>query len=54
MALICKICNTKFECDVENGKDKCWCFEYPNILPIDSKKCICKKCLENTLKSRIL
>ena len=49
MALICEICNEKFGCDIENGKNECWCFEYPNILPIKSDKCVCKKCIEGKL-----
>ena len=50
MALTCEICKTKFKCGVENGEEKCWCFEYPNILPIDSEKCICEKCLKEKIK----
>ena len=47
--LECNKCNSEFKCDIENGKNECWCFEYPNILPIKSDKCVCKKCIEGKL-----
>mgnify|MGYP003112273188 CR=1 FL=1 len=52
MGLICEICKSEFECGIENGEDKCWCFNYPKVLEVDSKKCICKKCLENKIEAK--
>ena len=49
--LKCKICNSPFVCNIENGKDSCWCFDYPNIIRIESDKCICKECLEKKINT---
>ena len=50
--LTCDICNTEFECGIENGDDKCWCFDYPNILQVNDKKCICIKCLKEKINDK--
>ncbi len=50
--LKCEVCGSKFECEIANGKNKCWCFDYPNILPIKSNKCICRKCIEEKINDK--
>ena len=49
--LKCETCGSEFKCDIENGRDKCWCFEYPNVLSIKTNKCMCKKCIEEKIKN---
>jgi len=49
---ICKDCGVEFVCDINAGKDACWCFDYPNIIKKSkSKVCLCKNCLVVQLES---
>lgn len=47
----CSKCETDFICDISLGKDTCWCFDYPNKLTIESKNCLCKKCLKERIQN---
>lgn len=44
----CPDCNTEFHCGL-NDQEPCWCCSLPNIVPLDSKECLCPKCLENKI-----
>jgi|TARA_R100001015_G_C4627736_1_gene187440 hypothetical protein len=43
---VCDKCGNKFNCNI----DDCWCFEYPNVIPIVSKSCLCEICLMDMIK----
>ena len=43
----CSECGVGFNCDVEAGKDSCWCMYEStnrNVYDVD-KKCLCRSCL---------
>ena len=50
----CSQCSSQFTCDIENGEKTCWCFDLPNIIPLDSiadskaseAGCLCPDCLQ--------
>ena len=46
---ICPDCKTEFHCG-SNDKEPCWCCSLPNIVPLDSKECLCPACLEKKIK----
>ncbi len=46
---VCPECGTQAHCDIEVGKETCWCFNVDSRdLPKLSKGqvCLCRKCLE--------
>ncbi len=45
---ICPKCNTEFQCS-----KKCWCYDYPPILPITNAGCSCQNCLHNEVQEKI-
>ena len=48
---ICKDCGVEFGCDINAGKDACWCFGYhKNIKKKKSIDCLCKSCLISKIK----
>jgi len=49
----CSKCNGMFTCDIEIGKDKCWCMEYePVTINTDEDKCMCSRCLQEQLTKK--
>lgn len=44
----CPNCKKEFHCG-SNDKEPCWCCSLPNIVPFDSKECLCPKCLQNKI-----
>ena len=50
--IICKECGTEFGCDINAGKDTCWCFDYPNVLKSKSQNCLCKDCLSKKIREK--
>ncbi len=51
---LCPGCGAAFTCDVEAGKDGCWCFGLPQIAPLDEprfKGCLCPDCLQKTIET---
>ena len=49
---ICEECGVEFRCDISAGKDKCWCFDYPNVVKSESQNCLCKDCLDKKIKRK--
>jgi len=55
----CSSCKTSFTCDIENGKDSCWCFDLPNVIPLGNitindssdNDCLCPQCLQNMIEN---
>ena len=46
----CQRCGTTFTCDIARGEKRCWCFDLPNVLPVDPKKdCLCPDCLKKEI-----
>lgn len=47
----CIKCGGEFTCDIEAGKDKCWCFDKPHVMKPDPtlKGCYCPKCLDEKI-----
>lgn len=51
---ICPQCNQKFTCGIADGESICWCFDLPNIIPLDeisntSSDCLCPQCLQDKI-----
>jgi len=50
----CSQCGAEFTCGVTAGEATCWCFDMPNIIPLDSigtdddtqAGCLCPDCLQ--------
>ncbi len=49
----CTTCGTDFTCGIESGNQTCWCFDLPNIIPIEAidrvdtaSDCLCPTCLQ--------
>ena len=43
----CPECGTKAHCDIEAGKETCWCFDTEiRDVPDVGSLCLCRKCLE--------
>ncbi|WP_218156437.1 cysteine-rich CWC family protein [Pseudoalteromonas denitrificans] len=53
----CALCHATLSCQSEITTSKCWCFELPNIMPINSKQsdnpCLCKNCLAKKINKQI-
>lgn len=46
----CPQCQHEFACDIAQGRDKCWCMNYPAVLPvIETAKCLCPDCLSQAI-----
>ncbi|WP_428800393.1 cysteine-rich CWC family protein [Vibrio kyushuensis] len=46
----CPKCNAQTQCDVQNGKETCWCFYIEKRDSADVKEygvCLCRKCLSS-------
>jgi len=46
----CPDCGKEFHCGAKDSTP-CWCCNLPNIVPLDSDKCLCKDCLEKKIKT---
>lgn len=46
----CGICNQTTRC---SGDTRCWCFEYPAILSLNTSQCLCPACMEKLIKTSI-
>ena len=44
----CPSCYTIFDCT-----NNCWCNDFPPIIPVNNKGCLCKTCLTNEVKNSI-
>ncbi len=45
----CPGCATDFVCRIQAGYSTCWCYELPNVCPVDADPdagCLCRTCLE--------
>ena len=45
----CSKCENTFTCEVQIGKDKCWCMDYEPI-NISGDKCMCSECMNKVSK----
>lgn len=46
----CPNCKKEFVCGAQDSTP-CWCTNLPNIVPMDSKECLCQSCLEQKIKA---
>jgi len=44
----CENCGQEFFCEIEAGKEECWCF-HKTPKSIDGNSCLCEWCLDNKL-----
>lgn len=50
----CPICGDKFLCGSQAEDKRCWCSDYPSIMPLDSHQgCLCPACLKAKIKEKI-
>jgi uncharacterized protein len=50
----CKDCGKPFHCDIRDGKETCWCFEYqtlPGAEMVFDATCYCPSCLKKRIES---
>lgn len=47
--LRCGRCGNPFHCEIQAGKDTCWCFKYPVLKGADktATQCFCEDCLKD-------
>jgi len=52
----CSRCKEIFVCEIEIGKDKCWCMDYEPISISNNNKCMCTACMSiiSKLKSKVM
>ena len=51
---ICPACGTEFDCGAKSGRETCWCFNLPNVMPVDSKQdCLCPQCLKKRIDEHV-
>lgn len=51
----CPGCGTKVPCGKAQGKDHCWCAEFPRIMPVPEAggtDCFCPECLRREISRR--
>ncbi len=50
----CSQCHHNMICDIQQGKSTCWCFELPNIMPVEETTggCLCRECLESAIEKQ--
>ncbi len=46
----CSRCEEMFACDIEIGKDKCWCMNYEVIELSEYNTCMCPTCMDKESK----
>jgi hypothetical protein len=51
---ICPGCGTGVDCGRAPGKERCWCAEFPPILPVPEvgTGCYCPTCLERVIREK--
>lgn len=57
----CAQCGADFTCGISAGKSTCWCFDLPNVIPLDSiprdddaqAGCLCPACLQAKIDTRL-
>ncbi len=44
-------CGRRFTCDLEAGKPRCWCADFPKVLPVPAADaaCLCPECLARAI-----
>ncbi len=53
----CGSCGSAFVCGIEAGDAKCWCFDLPHVIPLESigrddkteADCLCPTCLQQKI-----
>ncbi|MFA6469109.1 MAG: cysteine-rich CWC family protein [Bacteroidota bacterium] len=49
---VCPQCGVGFECGSKAGKETCWCFTLPPVIPNnDDRQCLCPDCLKDRIHS---
>ena len=45
----CHRCGQKFTCGLAAAHERCWCFDYPHVIPVkdaNREGCLCPACLQ--------
>jgi hypothetical protein len=51
---LCSVCGQRFTCGPASGNKKCWCSDYPAVIPLDfNQGCRCPTCLKKIVKEKI-
>lgn len=51
----CPQCGTNFTCGIAEGGQTCWCFDLPNVVPVDEETaCLCPDCLQKHIQNQLL
>lgn len=55
---VCPECGAEFRCGAVAGEATCWCFDLPNVIPLDQigddqqpAGCLCPECLQKRIKA---
>jgi len=48
-------CGASFTCDWSAGKSRCWCQDYPAVMPMNGTEagCLCPDCLRQAIEARL-
>jgi len=50
----CSVCNESFNCGTQSENQRCWCSDYPCIMPLHFEQdCCCPSCLGKVVAKRI-
>ena len=50
----CVVCGKAFECGARSEREKCWCHDYPAVLPVAAGQgCMCRECLADAIAERM-
>jgi len=50
----CSECGVAFTCGEGEENKKCWCNDFPPLMPVDFKKdCRCPECLKKIIKEKV-
>lgn len=50
----CSACANPFYCQITVPQKKCWCVNYPLVLPLDTQQdCLCPRCLAKQIAEHI-
>ncbi len=50
----CPRCGQGFTCGLAANLERCWCFDLPHVIPVESASregCLCPTCLNNLIDS---
>ncbi|MFA6456568.1 MAG: cysteine-rich CWC family protein [Bacteroidota bacterium] len=48
---VCSHCGAHFECGAKAGKETCWCFSLPPVVPQENDdRCLCPTCLNDRIR----